>query len=109
MNRKQEVTEEIKQNTAADPFIQEFKEDGFRNLDEPAEEATDTYQHEVTQAIKADLSQEQKGIETALNRMKDGTYGKCEVCGKQIPEERLKINPTATKCVDCERKSSSTK
>ena len=28
----------------------------------------------------------------------------CEDCGKQIPPQRLRVVPTATRCVDCQRK-----
>lgn len=28
----------------------------------------------------------------------------CEDCGKQIPLQRLRVVPTATRCVDCQRK-----
>ncbi len=104
LNRKKEVTKEIKDIENKDPFMQEYKEDGFRNLDDVAEEAADTYEHEVNAAVKADLVEEKKEIDKALENMKSGKYGICEVCGKKISDERLKIMPTATTCVDCEKK-----
>ena len=39
----------------------------------------------------------------ALERMDDGTYGFCTVCGLQIPELRLQTRPEATRCALCER------
>ena len=39
----------------------------------------------------------------ALERMVDGTYGFCSVCGLQIPELRLQTKPEATRCARCER------
>jgi len=35
----------------------------------------------------------------ALRRIDLGTFGKCEVCGELIAEERLEANPSATTCV----------
>ncbi len=37
-------------------------------------------------------------IDAALERMKEGTYGLCEVCGKPIEEERLRAIPWTTYC-----------
>ena len=42
--------------------------------------------------------------EAALGRIDDGTYGKCAVCGRQIPDERLEAVPWATLCIDDARK-----
>lgn len=40
-------------------------------------------------------------IETARARVDDGTYGRCEVCGKSIADERLEARPVARTCVGC--------
>ena len=42
-------------------------------------------------------------IHRALIRIESGTYGTCERCGVEIAHERLKAQPTATSCVDCQR------
>lgn len=105
--RQSTVESQIKQTTDKDPFMQELKEDGYRNLDELGEEAVDEREHDVNQAVKADLVEEKEQIESALNKITQGKYGYCENCGKEIPKERLVAFPTATKCVDCERKSAS--
>jgi DnaK suppressor protein len=43
-------------------------------------------------------------IEDALQRLADGEYGKCQECGKEIQEGRLKIRPYAIFCVKCKEK-----
>ena len=43
-------------------------------------------------------------IDAALQRIENGTYGKCVNCGAPIPEERLEAMPWATLCIDCKRK-----
>lgn len=45
-----------------------------------------------------------KKIERALRKIDEGTYGICEMCGDEIPEERLKILPFAIYCRDCQEK-----
>src|SRR5438552_14641532 len=42
-------------------------------------------------------------IVAALDRMAQGTYGKCERCGADIPIERLEAIPTARLCVNCKQ------
>ena len=40
-------------------------------------------------------------IEAALRRIDDGTYGRCEGCGRPIAPERLEAIPHARLCVAC--------
>ena len=42
-------------------------------------------------------------IHGALQRIIDGTYGKCLDCGRAIPVARLRAVPTAAFCVECAR------
>jgi DnaK suppressor protein len=42
-------------------------------------------------------------VVAALERLDDGSYGKCEGCGQPIPEERLEALPTARLCVTCKQ------
>jgi len=41
----------------------------------------------------------------ALRKLDEGTYGKCESCGKEIPPERLEAVPAATLCVSCKQQA----
>jgi DnaK suppressor protein len=43
-------------------------------------------------------------IKEALERIENGTFGICEVCGREIAEERLKARPVTTLCIDCKKK-----
>lgn len=40
-------------------------------------------------------------IREALERIDDGTFGTCELCGEEISEGRLKARPVTTLCIDC--------
>ena len=48
------------------------------------------------------LDQNREQVERALERVKEGAYGLCEDCGHRIPSERLRYQPAATRCVDCQ-------
>lgn len=47
-----------------------------------------------------DANREQ--VEHALERVREGAYGICEGCARKIPAERLKYQPAATRCVECQ-------
>ena len=40
-------------------------------------------------------------IDEALERIEDGSYGKCEECGGEIGIERLRARPVTTLCIEC--------
>ncbi len=40
-------------------------------------------------------------IDDALRNIDKGQYGKCKICGKRIPHERLMAVPTTDTCVTC--------
>lgn len=40
-------------------------------------------------------------VDMALDRIADGTYGRCERCGEPVTRERLLARPTARTCIAC--------
>jgi len=40
-------------------------------------------------------------IKEALKRLDDETFGVCEICGGEITEERLRVRPVTTQCIEC--------
>lgn len=45
-----------------------------------------------------------KDINSALEKIENGNFGKCEICGNQIEEDRLSANPAAKTCKVCMNK-----
>jgi DnaK suppressor protein len=43
-------------------------------------------------------------IDTALEKLKEGSYGRCETCGKIIGVKRLEVVPSARLCINCKSK-----
>ena len=43
-------------------------------------------------------------IEQALKDIADGLYGFCNLCDENIPIKRLKANPMARYCIECQTK-----
>ena len=68
-----------------------------------ADLGSDNFEQEFTlslmQTDEATLAQ----VESALERVEEGTYGVCEECGIRIPKKRLEAVPYAVMCVRCPR------
>jgi RNA polymerase-binding transcription factor DksA len=60
--------------------------------------ATQAHDREVEQAIGGHLEAELAEVDAALRRVDDGTYGRCEVGGEHIPDERLELLPATRYC-----------
>jgi RNA polymerase-binding protein DksA len=70
-----------------------------------AETATATLGREIDYTLGENSEQVLSEIDAALKRIDDGTYGTCVNCGKEIPRERLEVNPWASLCIDCKRRA----
>ena len=57
-------------------------------------------QNDTRQLLAAEARQGIIYINDALSHIENGTYGECEVCGNQIPEQRLAAVPYATLCME---------
>ena len=68
-----------------------------------ADTATETIDREIDDTLEENSENVLAAIDAALQRIQDGTYGKCVNCGKEIGEERLAALPWATLCIDCRR------
>jgi len=47
-------------------------------------------------------AQEIQELQAARQRIAAGTYGRCEDCGRDIGIERLRVQPAARRCIDCQ-------
>jgi DnaK suppressor protein len=65
--------------------------------------AYDSTQDEISSQLAEVESRELASIENALERMKEGKYGICEVCSRKISMARLDALPYATMCIECQR------
>jgi len=63
--------------------------------------ATEVDQYSQNLSVENSLEKQLQDVLDALEKMEKGTYGKCENCAKDIPLERLQVNPSARVCLDC--------
>jgi DnaK suppressor protein len=67
--------------------------------------ALDSAHDEIASQLAEVESRELALIEGALERMRQGTYGKCEHCGGSIPAARLQALPYAVLCIHCQQEA----
>ena len=68
-----------------------------------ADSATATLNREIDSTLEENSGHLLTGIDEALERIDNGTFGTCARCGKPIAEDRLEAIPYATRCIDCQR------
>ena len=69
----------------------------------PTEIASELFDVEQQMALKKLQASQVDQIERAKEKIKEGTYGICEGCGKDIDPARLELLPHARFCIDCAR------
>ena len=65
----------------------------------PADVASETTERELDLSRMAMFEARIAQIEDAFDRLKQGTYGTCQICGEKIPDERLALIPDTPFCV----------
>ncbi len=65
--------------------------------------ANDGASDELNSQLAALESRELNQIERAIQMMREGRYGICEMCEKPIPITRLNALPFTPLCIDCQR------
>ncbi len=68
------------------------------DIEDIAQDATEDIVNQSLLSIHRDILEK---IENALYRIKDGTYGRCLLCGAEISQAELEKEPWAEHCVVC--------
>jgi|SRR5215472_15066859 len=69
---------------------------------DPADMAANAYTKELLVSMSDNDRQLLNLIDEALERIEDGSYGKCVHCGASLPEKRLEAVPWARHCLPCQ-------
>jgi DnaK suppressor protein len=69
-----------------------------------ADMATATYDRELDEGLEEGAQHTVEEIDAALQRIEEGSYGTCEVCGEPIGVERLSAIPWTRLCIDDARR-----
>jgi RNA polymerase-binding transcription factor DksA len=93
--RKKEIKKEMVDLNEKDPFIREAKDEGGRDVDDLADEASEEMGHDLVAAEEKILEDELKAVESSLADIRSGQYGVSHKTGKPIDPRRLEVLPTA--------------
>ena len=63
------------------------------------EGATIGFERAQADAFRVALRRRLQDVDAALARLREGTYGRCVVCGEPIGDARLEARPTADRCI----------
>lgn len=84
----------------ADKTVSEMTADNT-NFPDPNDRATQECDRTFELRIRDRERRLINKIREALQRIEEGTFGTCELCGESISEARLKARPVTTLCIDC--------
>lgn len=87
-----------KEKTALEAELKTIKEDGDRDRADETEVADDIEELLSNNAVGGQLNTRLTEVKDALQKIEDGNYGTCDVCGEKIEEDRLEANPAAKTC-----------
>jgi DnaK suppressor protein len=74
------------------------------DLIDPADQAVLSYQRELMFSRGTSQRTHLALIRLALQRLNDGTYGECLMCGEAISPKRLEAVPWTPYCISCQEK-----
>jgi DnaK suppressor protein len=82
-------------------FVEASRDSNADDEHDP-EGATIAFERSQVESLARQAQRHLTEVEEAEQRLRAGTYGVCERCGRPIPDERLAARPTARACVDCD-------
>ena len=99
------LEKELESFAKKDPHIKgnwktKFPDFGIKTADLSQEE-DQIEEYEADLPVEYALETKLQRVKNALERIKKGTYGTCQNCGKKITIERLKNYPEADMCISC--------
>jgi RNA polymerase-binding transcription factor DksA len=87
------------QKDQRNPDDWQARPDNLNTLESDSNEVSDKIEsYENNNALVNDLEQRLMEVDIALEKIKKGNFGICEICGKEIESDRLEANPAARTC-----------
>ncbi|MDB4476080.1 TraR/DksA C4-type zinc finger protein [bacterium] len=82
--------------------LEKLKRDAAQeHSSDSAEQAQERENDEVVDAIGVETREALGAVKAALQRIDEGSYGRCTRCDGDIAPDRLKAMPEATHCIGC--------
>lgn len=103
MNEKKDLlnTLELMNSNEPNASMREYFDELSSYDNHPADLGTEMFMMSQNMSLKSSQSSIVDEIDEALDRIENGSYGICTVCGKNIDEDRLEIIPYTSICIKC--------
>jgi RNA polymerase-binding transcription factor DksA len=76
----------------------------FQNFGEKEDEnAAEVEEYSANLTLERTLEATLRDLDSAIERIKKGTYGICKYCNKEIDEKRLRARPESSSCINCKK------
>ncbi len=96
---RKRLSEELEQlEASANPTDERREGSPFGKREE---EATEALELEKRLVLERRIKEQIVGVEHALHKFEEGTYGFCDSCGQPIDPARLEAIPEASLCIKC--------
>lgn len=103
LDEKKETLHTIKseKENGAHELFQDYYNELSVYDNHPADVGSELYEMEMRMNLENKEHMYLQKIDKALDKIKNGTYGVCEACGKEIKDERLEVVPYTEVCIEC--------
>lgn|SRR3989344_7966288 len=105
--KKIKITKELEGIASKDPSVKgdwDSKFPRYESEDFDIEEAPNEVEEYINRLpLEHQLELQLQAMSGALERIKNGTYGKCSNCKGNIPAKRLELVPETELCLKCKK------
>ena len=100
-SNRDSIKKELESFATEDPNLKHNWDTKYPNREDgdKDDEADEVQEYDNKLALEHSLELKLKDVTIALEKIAEGKYGTCEICGEGISEERLLACPEAKTCV----------
>ncbi len=103
----QDLNEGINEGGLKESFVNSISELSTYD-NHPGDIASETFERSKDLALKDNTKIRIQKVDDAIERINEGNYGKCDICGKEIDIDRLQAMPETTQCSACRQQEEQT-
>lgn len=104
---RERIKKSLKRHQASVKKVEEDGGERAAHSNHVADQGTDEFSYEQLLNLVKSESRYLYRVEEALQRIDEGSYGKCELCGNDIGKARLEALPYTRMCIECAEKEES--
>src|SRR5436309_12998886 len=97
VEKQRQLTDEVGRTAL---YGKDQEDDSIKDL---GDQANTAYSREIFFELGNGDRRLLRDVVSALQKLDDGGFGACELCGEGIAEKRLAALPFAPYCIDCQR------